>query len=759
MSEKNLPIKLILQRSNDTVKNNPGGDVKYFGEVTKELREDLVEKFKKVEEYYADVFKENKNIPAVGKIIVKSEAIAKSHKPNDLCKNCPIIGSEDLNEIYIKVTPKGINKTIDIVKKSSSRKLEANLTTILDIQPIVAKEKISNSLLEKVKNNEFEMVKSRIKIKIFDFNDDYDNGIIENYIYSKLKEFNLDKNIKPIKYGDNINLLMVEVNKCSDIQRIASINGVKAIDFFQEYSLPLDEYGDKIMGDIKAEEYVDSDILIGIIDGGISLDNEYLAPYILHRDEYVNPKYQNPSHATFIASMIQYGNLLNNIDEQQKKRFKFVDIVAIPNSNKNFGPVDGINEEELMEIIEDSMEKYSDEVKIWNISLGIESLICNDCMSDLGIFLDYIQDKYNVQFFVSSGNLNSAPLRVWPPQHDMGERDRIISPADSVRAITVGSIALKESCNSIVKINQPSPFSRRGPGVNYIVKPDIVDYGGNNDVDYGLKGLGMKGMDINGNIIEGNGTSYANPRAVYKYSKIYDELVDKDLLLSKAMLIHSARMMSREMLEQNQDNIKYYGFGMPNINCQDVLMCSQEEVTLVFKQNLTQGTHLEMIDFPYPKSLIKNGKYYGEICMTLAYKPILNHRFGKEYCQTNIDVSFGTYNYNEDGTSKFKGQVPIETTWDGKFERAQVENGFKWSPIKSYYRKLKQGINVADGWKLRINMTPRNNVFIKPQEFVLIITIKDPNGNDIYTEIINQLREKGYLMNNLETKQQIRQRQ
>ena len=59
-----------------------------------------------------------------------------------------------------------------------------------------------------------------------------------------------------------------------------------------------------------------------------------------------------------------------------------------------------------MEIIEEVMEKYASSTKIWNMSLGIESKICNGSMSDLGIFLDYIQDKYKVQIFVSSGNLN-----------------------------------------------------------------------------------------------------------------------------------------------------------------------------------------------------------------------------------------------------------------------------------------------------------------------------------------------------------------
>ena len=241
------------------------------------------------------------------------------------------------------------------------------------------------------------------------------------------------------------------------------------------------------------------------------------------------------------------------------------------------------------------------QLKCGNMSLGIENKVCNGTMSDLGIFLDYIQDRYGVQIFVSSGNLNQLPLREWPAQSTMGGRDRIISPADSVRAITVGAIALYESSDSIVKSNEPSPFSRRGPGANYIVKPDVVDYGGNISRSFNISGLGMKGLDINGNVIEGNGTSYSTPRLVQKFASVYDEMIEKDLLLTKAMIVHSARMNSRELLDQNQDNIKYYGFGMPAVNVSDIMQCSEDEVTLVFKQKVSAGTHLEMFDFPYPK--------------------------------------------------------------------------------------------------------------------------------------------------------------
>lgn len=758
MSKKNLPIKVILQKTEDVYRNNGGGKLKFFGEVTPQLQTEISGKFESLLTFYDEVFQENENIPAIGKVTVKPEAIAKSHKPDDLCRNCPIIGSEELNEIYIKVKRKSIQETVALVKNPPSQKFCANMTAISDIQPIKASEKISDSLVG-MEQSDFSLIKDKLKIKIFDFDDDFDNAQIWEYVKRKLKTLGLYEGCEIITYGEHIKFLKLSVRSYEDIARIAEINGVKSVDFFQEYSLPKEDFSSTELQALLDCEYTDSDISIGIIDGGISEENVYLQPYIIAKEEYVNKLYQNPHHATFIVSTIQYGNLLNGISSTTCHRFKFVDVIAMPNSDEKYGPTDTISEYDLMEIIEEVMEKYADTTKIWNLSLGIESKRCSGAMSDFGIFLDYIQDKYQVQIFVSSGNVNDLPLRTWPPQIGLGEHDRLISPADSVRAVTVGSVALCESSDSIVKFNEPSPFSRRGPGANYVVKPDVVDYGGNLSTSYLIDGLGVKGFDPQGNVIEGNGTSYSNPRALQKFASICEEMVEPDLLLAKAMLIHSARMNSRDLLDEKPDNIKYYGFGIPSANVQEILQCSEDEVTLVFKQKISQGSHLEMYDFPYPNSLIKNGKYIGEIGMTLAYLPPLDERYGREYCRTNIDVSFGTYSYLPDGKIDYKGQVPLEAKWDEKFEAARVENGFKWSPIKSYYRKLKNGIQLADGWKLRIDLTARNGIYVPSQEFVLIVTIKDLNGNDIYSEIATGLRERGYITNNLETRYQTRQRQ
>lgn len=752
--ERKLPIKVVMSRKSDIKSNKGMGSDKFFGECTPEVKKNIINKFESLLSYYDDVFEEN--IPAVGKIKVKDEAIAKSHKPSRLCKECSIIGGEGLDEIYIKLTRESIIDTIKDLKSSEAKKLNANITAIEDITPISYMDKIDQQLKSLIEQNNIEEIYDSIKIKLFDFGNDFDNITIERYVISKLGELNLQ--VKEIRYSDRIKFLKVVIKSAEDIEAMATINGIRCIDFFPSYT-SIDNTDEQTDLSLEIPQYTqDIDVVIGIIDGGISPNNPYIKDYIYKVEQYVADEYINYSHGTFIASTIQYGNYLNDIEGDSIVRYKFLDVIALPNSNPNAGKVDKINEADLMDIIEEVVGKYHDEVKVWNLSLGIPNKVCNGTISDFAVFCDYIQEKYNVQFIISSGNY-LGPQRQWPSQLGNSDIDRIISPADSIRAITVGSIALKESQNSIVKSNEPSSFSRRGPGANYTIKPDVVDFGGNLSLSEECNEVKMVGLDPFGNITYGIGTSYAAPRGSRKYANILNELTNTNLLLAKGLFIHSANLSSKKDYSLSREDIKYYGFGVAAHNTEDFMLCTDHEVTLVFQQNIGIGTHLELFDFPYPKSLIKNGKCYGEIFMTLVYNPPLNSNYGHEYCRANIDVSLGTYKFTGEGKVEFKGQVPLEKTWDSKFEAEQVENGFKWSPVKSYYRNMTKGILEQQGWKLRIDMSPRFNELITSQEFALIITIRDTSEEeDIYTDVITELRNNGYITNDLQLKSQVRQR-
>lgn len=48
MKEKNLPIKLVMQKAEDTKSNDGGGRVKFFGEVTSGLQTAIEGKFEQV---------------------------------------------------------------------------------------------------------------------------------------------------------------------------------------------------------------------------------------------------------------------------------------------------------------------------------------------------------------------------------------------------------------------------------------------------------------------------------------------------------------------------------------------------------------------------------------------------------------------------------------------------------------------------------------------------------------------------------------
>ena len=123
MNEKNLPIKLIMQKTEDIKKNLGGSKPHFFGDVTNALQIAVENMLDNVSDYYSKVFEENARVPAVGKITVKPEAIAKSHKPNDFCRNFPIIGCKDMGEILIKVLFVKPLSSLKILPRKNSRQI------------------------------------------------------------------------------------------------------------------------------------------------------------------------------------------------------------------------------------------------------------------------------------------------------------------------------------------------------------------------------------------------------------------------------------------------------------------------------------------------------------------------------------------------------------------------------------------------------------------------------------------------------------
>jgi hypothetical protein len=752
MDRHYLPIQVVLPRKTDYSKIKTGGGSDYLEEYTIELREKFLSQCRILNENLKKSFQKYPTVPCVGKVIMKEKAIAKSHKPTSLFKDntCPIVGSEKLDEILVKVTQQGIIHLINTVAQQPGEEVKKTLTKVQEIRPYTFSEKIEIQNFDQLNS-----IEQPLKKKLFSFDDNTDNEYYIKGFEKLIIEHGLQA--KRVNYGKNLCIYKLACKDKEVLNQLIDYPGVHKVSFFPHYAsdfphlINADRQLSNLPMPIQGMDYP----IIGIIDSGIAPGHKYLEPWIYKREIFVGDAYRNYEHGTFVAGMIQYGNTLNS-NLKQQQHYRILDVVVSPNGDPKKGLTDLLSEYSLIEILYQVIEKYHHEVKVWNMSLGT-SKICGNIVSDLAVVLDEIQDLYKIDIILSAGNYIIPPLRKWPPVDDLQDNDRITSPADSVRSISVGSVA-NIGIDNYVEKDMPSLFSRRGPGANYLIKPDVVFYGGNCTDDLFYRGTGIVSFDVDGNIMEGIGTSYSAPAITSIYAELrYGLTEERTREFSKAFLIHSTTIPESAKKDAIDYN-RYYGYGIPLKNIEDIITCTSTCVTLIFSGTLSAGTFIEFNDFPFPKSLFRNGRCYGDIRMTLVYSPKLDASFGQEYCRVNIDAHFGTYDLMDaKGDIKgFKSMVPIEKKWDEKYEKARVENGFKWNPIKSYSRSLKKGI-IQKPWRLMIDSVARLGDNYEGQEFVLFVTIKDPENNDIYTEIIQALREHGYHHYDVKITSEIRQ--
>lgn len=354
------------------------------------------------------------------------------------------------------------------------------------------------------------------------------------------------------------------------------------------------------------------------------------------------------------------------------------------------------------------MVKKYPQVKVWNLSLSRKDMVCcDDAFSEFGMELDRIQQKYDVAFVSCAGNFEELPLRGWPPE-DLGERDRIHPPADSALGVSVGAVAHVDRPNSRVRLRDPSPFSRRGPGAAFLPKPEVGHIGGNCDGQLNYRQVGVLSLSTNGQVCEAIGTSFSTPIVSSILASIRSgTAATMSRTLAKALLVHSAALRHGPI---DAAELRYRGFGVPG-DLSEVLTCPPWQATLIFEPELQPAKKIyARADFPIPKCFRRpDGRVEGEFLMTLVYDPPLSPNAGAEYCQTNVDVSLGTYDVGKNGKAAHESKIPLEPRDYSKlYEQHLVEHGFKWSPVKVYRKALEA--TGGQRWRLMLNLLYRATV-------------------------------------------------
>lgn len=746
-----LPIKLIMPKQGTEKRVLGGGGEKVpFRPVTHDYRASLSNQLSATQQAVAPMLAKVGAAPAQVRVLPK--AAAKSHRPDSVFndKTCPIVGAGQFGELFIKVTAEGVRRLNELITTNVSEQVVKDLSGIESIQAVTpASRRVGRSAAEILQQSPRRNNGFVTRVSLFDMGPGEGSlGLMPDF--EALCE---QHGIALDRRGYSRGTYAAECKTVEEVDLISRAIGVRSIT-----KMPLMRtIRPKMIGltaapQLPARTAQDDDVpVVVVVDSGISDANADLKSWIVGRDEQVPKEYRNTDHGTFVAGLICFGNALNptlsGIDAAPCAVF---DLQVIPNDDPAVGDTSTLLENELLASLEAALQQHANKYKVWNLSLGSNAVCSLDEFSTLAIELDNLQEKYQVSFVISAGNYTTLPLLDYPRTGGQLEVGRITSPADSVLGIAVGSVSHVDFRAGGPKNNSPSAFSRHGAGPNYIIKPDLVHYGGSCSTD-GVHLHGVRSLTAAG-VGENLGTSFATPLVSRTLAQIYHQITPTPSpVLARALLTHHARdPRSGFRVPDGEEN--YLGFGMPAA-VPYCLQCTPNSATLVFEDQLRPGYFLEWDAFPYPPSLTRGGRFFGEVWMTLAFAPTRGGRWGSEYCETHIDAHLGVYRHvtgRKTGivSTKFAGLVPPEHKNTAQLhESFQVEKLRKWAPVRTYHGAMGENGERGLRWRLMLRLLARHDVDkaipSKAQPFALIITIADPEGTaPVYNEMSQIVRNR-----------------
>lgn len=499
--------------------------------------------------------------------------------------------------------------------------------------------------------------------------------------------------------------------------------------------------------------------VLGVLDDGVA-EGCVLEPWIASRSSTYERSQLAPMHGTQVASVAILGDRLQGEAIVRHHGVRVVDSAILPDRSRI-----SCSEQNVVDNIRVEIEKHKD-VKVWNLCISFGREIKSDRFSDFAKALDALQKKRGILIVKSAGNSKNFTSKE-------KTKERISEGADSVLSLTVGAVANVKRDLDYAKIGTRAPFSKVGPGPECIVKPEVSHYGGNAHIAAGkVDGGGIKAITSRNELTDTAGTSFSTPLVASLAAFVGFELGDGfDPLLVKGLIIHNSRYLT-DGTEGHQKRLEGEGFGVP-VGLDDIFRDKRNEITLVMSSELAWKRDIEMLDFPMPASMIVDGYYSGQIIATLVAQPILAEQEGVEYCQSDIDIAFGTY-HNKKAWGKTNVLVPHESkdffakgpyvplmlkTPRSSFacrERQLIEHFGKYHPIKKYAVDLAEArsdikeryLKAELRWHLNLTGLYRESAVSRfqrgladgCQKFCLIMTFRSPDeGADLYTEMIRGL--------------------
>ena len=394
-------------------------------------------------------------------------------------------------------------------------------------------------------------------------------------------------------------------------------------------------------------------VVIGIIDSGVNFGHPLLANTEAGAIA-LDPTWSVSDvvgHGTSVASIAAFGDIAARVAAKNfDAQFRIASARVVTDSGQF------PKEQSVPDLMEQAITKLHADYacRIFNISLGNAKRVYKGGKPDpWAATLDALARDLDILIIVSAGNrddltnsYNDGIVTAYP-QYLLTEASRIIDPATAAIALSVGGIAhangLEEAdeelagVRPICGIDEPSPFTRTGPGVRGMIKPDLADFGGNAVWD------GPTGTLVNGNQKEAagiwtmhhkpieklfrarSGTSFAAPNIAYKAALLLSHFPNASANLLRSLLALSASIPKAVSLRPRGLNEKsalmVCGHGVSNA---DHAATSDDGRVVLFTEDELLLDHFAVFEVPIPPEF-QTTKGTREIKIALAFDPPVRH--------------------------------------------------------------------------------------------------------------------------------------
>lgn len=495
-------------------------------------------------------------------------------------------------------------------------------------------------------------------------------------------------------------------------------------------------------------------------------------------------------HGTAMASLVVHGDL-NEPASPISRRVYFRPVMYAPILGDEKFQSDRLVIDVIVEAVARMRAAGGTEVIVVNLSLGDATKPFAGKISTWGRALDYLAYTYGILFLVSAGNCgDGVPVNTYATAAEFeaaSQEDRavavfkgldavkadrrLLAPADSVNALTIGAWHRDFSQEVFPGASPFPPYgtadmpnlsSRLGSGLRRATKPEALFGGGKQRARFqpvvappvlmshptpsrywGLRVAAPPENGVNGTHFT-VGTSAATALATHTTHRIYDAVsraypdlvaampLQHRAVLMKALLVHSASWRGADALIRSvvdpEDNLhhetwrrevcRHLGYGF--VDPEDAIACAADRATLWATGELGPQGSLTF-DIPIPAEIAQNA-HNRAVRATLAwFTPIRPGHLAYRTIKLKIDSL-------EDDSLHVAGVA----TSSNQPSNSQSESG---TIVHRHWRGAKIGSGQAATIPVQIQREKDRTPIDDPIPFGLAISIEMPGAVQIYDQV------------------------